>query len=174
MITSVPSVSLESIDWHAATYLASGCCGVVFAVSPGIVAKVALHLLPYEAGIQAQLAAEGLALPVLAYAQAQWLPPRIRQAACSLHGLRRSPFGSTCTCGLPVDILLMPRAERICTDDELQKPELIILLDRVSSRSWQLSHQLWDCHAGNVALYQGRYVALDFGDWSNTIDPLRP
>jgi hypothetical protein len=62
----------------------------------------------------------------------------------------------------------MPAIERICPDDELQMSELVILLDRVSFRSWQLSQRLWDCHSGNVALYQGRYVALDFGNCSDT------
>jgi hypothetical protein len=170
--TPIAPVSSEAIDWQAASYLASGCCGVVFAVQPGIVAKVAPRILPHEASIQSTLAQEGLALSVLAYAQAQWLPSHIRQAACSLHGLRRLSFDSSCTCHLPVDVLLMPRAERICTDEEYaDTDELVALAERVGQVCWHIGQYLWDEHAGNIAVYQGRYIALDFGDCCETLRP---
>jgi hypothetical protein len=168
-------LSIDAFDWHAATSLGSGWCGVVYAVAPGLVAKVSPQIAPQEASIQAILAEEGLALPVLGYTQSVWLPPDIRRGVCRLHGLRRFPSDAacTCTCQTPVDVLLMPRVERICTDDELSTPELSILLDRVSQVYWKLAHDLWDCHAGNVALYQGRSVALDFGSCSGTVDTFR-
>jgi hypothetical protein len=172
--TPIATVPIEVIDWQTATYLASGCCGVVFTVHPGIVAKVAPRILPHEASIQSTFAQEGLALPVLAYAQAQWLPPRIRQAACSLHGLRRSPFCSSCTCDLPVDVLLMPCAERICTDEEFADNDALTQLsERVGHVCWQTGQYLWDEHAGNIAVYQGRSVALDFGDVTAPPDALQ-
>jgi hypothetical protein len=165
-----PSLSIDALDWHAATFLGSGCCGVVYVVAPGIVAKVSPRIAPQEASIQAALAEEGLALPVLGYTQSVWLPPDIRRGVCRLHGMRRSPSDATCTCTChtPVDVLLMPTVERICTDDELSMPELIILLDRVSQVYWCRTRSSWDCHAGNVALYRGRYVALDFGAIGDT------
>jgi hypothetical protein len=165
-----PSLSIDALDWHAATLLGSGCCGVVSVVAPGLVAKVSPRIAPQEASIQAALAEEGVALPVLGYAQSVWLPPDIRRGVCRLHGLRRFPADAayTCTCQTPVDVLLMPRVECICTDDELSTPELSILLDRVSQVYQCRTHSFWDCHAGNVALYQGRYVALDFGAISDT------
>jgi hypothetical protein len=171
--TLITPVSSEAIDWQAASYLASGCCGGVFAVQPGIVGKVAPRILPHEASIQTQWAQEGVALPVLAYAQAQWLPSHIRQAAWSLHGLRRLSFDSSCTCHLPVDVLLMPRAERICTDDECaDNGEVAHLCERVGHVCWHMGQHLWDEHAGNIAVYQGCYVALDFGDVNATVDAL--
>jgi hypothetical protein len=169
LLMSLPttSSSIEAIDWHAATYLGSGCCGVVYAVAPGIVAKISPSIAPQEASIQAALAEEGLALPVLDYAQGVWLSPALRRAACSPHGLRRYR-ALPCTCHASVDVLLMPRVERTCTEQDLKHPEVIILLDRVSHRYWQLTQDWWDCHAGNVGRYQGRFVALDFGACGDT------
>jgi len=103
-LTPVTSGSIDTLDWQHATYLASGCCGVVYEVAPGAVAKVSPRIDPTEAGIQVLLAQEGLALPVLTYAQSVWLPLAIRRAACSSHGLRRWS-GSRCTCNQPVDVL---------------------------------------------------------------------
>ena len=165
------SGSIDAIDWQHATRLSSGCCGVVYEVAPGIVAKVAPRLDPTEAGIQVLLAQEGLALPVLSYAQQMWLPPAIRRAACSPHGLR--PWNDAPVRGpQPVDMLLMPRVERTCgdDDDELEdNDEVVVLAERVGQVCWQTAHRRWDCHPGNIAVYQGRYVALDFGDVSGTL-----
>ena len=118
--------------------------------------------------MQVLLAQENLAVPVLGYAQGVCLPPVIRQAACSSHGVRRWTDGP-CTCDQPVDVLLMPRVERICTDDEFDRAEVLILRERVKQLCWRIYRGMWDCHAGNLAIYQGRYVALDFGDMSNRL-----
>ena len=62
------------------------------------------------------------------------------------------------------------RVTRVCTDDELEdNDELVILAERVGHVCWHTAHRLWDQHAGNIAVYQGRYVALDFGDVSGTL-----
>lgn len=158
---------IDALDWSTATFIASGCSGVVYEVTPGIVAKVSSSLSSAEATIQAVLAQEGLALPVLGYAQEMWLPDAIRRAACSPHGLRRW-HEECCTCDQPAAILLMPRVERICRQDELQAAPVVSLIQRVKQVCRALTHQLWDCHTGNIALYQGRYVALDFGGMSGT------
>ena len=169
ILTSVPSDAIDTLDWHAATFIASGCSGVVYEVLPGVVAKVSPRIATSEAGIQVLLAQEGLALPVVTYAQGVWLPLAIRRAACSPHGVRRWS-GSHCTCQQAADVLLMPKASRICTDDELEdNDELTVLAERVGRVCWSTAHHLWDCHAGNIAVYQSRYVALDFGDVSGTM-----
>jgi hypothetical protein len=164
----IPSCEISSIDWQRAIFLASGCSGVVYEIAPSIVAKVAPCIKPQEAHLQSLLAREDLALPVLGYAQRVWLPQEIRQAACSPHGIRRWTAGC-CTCNHSVDILLMPRVERIGTDNELDHAEVVILRARVERLCKLIYQGTWDCHAGNLAVYQGRYVALDFGDMSNTL-----
>jgi len=166
--SSVTSGSIDAIDWPHITFIASGCSGVVYEVAPGVVAKVSPCIKPEEAGMQVLLAQEHLAMPVLGYAQGLRLLPAIRRAACSLHGARRWT-GGPCTCDQPVDVLLMPRVERICTDDELDYSEVLILRERVRQLCWRVYRGMWDCHAGNLAVYQGRYVALDFGDMSNRL-----
>jgi len=134
----VTSRSLDALDWHAATFIASGCCGVVYARS----ARRCGESIPSPrsappAGIQVLLAQESLALPVLGYTQQVWLPLAIRRAACSPHGVRQWS-GSPCTCQQAADVLLMPRAERICTDDELEdNDELVQLSERVGHVCWQ-------------------------------------
>lgn len=165
---SVPSDRINAFDWFHATFIASGCSGVVYEIAPGIVAKVALRIKPREAHLQSLLAREDLALPMLGYAQGVRLPQAIRRAVCSPHGVRQWSHGP-CTCDRPVDVLLMPRAERIGTDDELDHAEVVILRERVQRLCWSIAQGTWDCHAGNLAIYQGHYVALDFGDTSNRL-----
>lgn len=165
---SVQSDQIGALDWFHATFIASGCSGVVYEIAPGVVAKVALHIKPREAHLQSLLAREDLALPVLGYAQGVWLPQAIRRAVCGPHGVRQWSHG-LCTCDRPVDVLLMPRVGRIGTDDELDHAEVVILRERVDRFCQYISGGTWDCHAGNLAVYQGHYVALDFGDTSNQL-----
>jgi hypothetical protein len=129
-----------------------------------VVAKVG-QIEPSEVEAQRHFAGQGLALPVFDYQQQVELPPAVGREVCPVHGLRVDILpeeGYTCTCGTPQAVLLMPAA-----DDDLDgvdQAELAAFLSDFAQRCEQEVGLRWDSRALNVARYQGRLVALDFGE----------
>src|SRR5713101_1288448 len=100
-------VAPETIDWEGARLLsAAGAYGLIYRVTPGLVAKVGF-ILPEEARLQQRLAACGQALPVLGYAENVALPLMISRTCCARHGRRSLPEDMIiCCCGARLGVLL--------------------------------------------------------------------
>ncbi|MFQ5875923.1 MAG: hypothetical protein ACE5JL_19280, partial [Dehalococcoidia bacterium] len=80
------------------------------------------------------------------------------------HGHRKNilPEGESCTCGEPQAILLMPLAEPVGQD--VSPEELQAFMGDISAACLAQLDHYWDWRPSNVAAYQGRLVALDFGE----------
>ncbi len=133
-------------------------------MAPGVAAKIG-QIEPAEVEAQRHFANRDLALPVFDYQEQVELPPAVGREACPVHGLRVDILpeeGYACTCKLPQAVLLMPAA-----DDDLDgvdQAELTAFLSDFVQRCEQELGLQWDSRALNVARYQGRLVALDFGE----------
>jgi hypothetical protein len=162
--TQEPPLSPQTIDWTQALLRSSiGAYGLVYEVAPGVMAKVGF-ILPEEAERQGRLAERGWALPVLGYAQDLDLPRFISKAVCAEHGLRELDEDMVaCCCDAPLSVLLMPEADPAIWEhfDEAAVAAFIAQVDAYCSAELGAD---WDAEDRNVAVYQGRLVALDFGD----------
>lgn len=157
---------IADIDWSKCEPAGMGGYAVVYRVAPGLVAKVG-RIEPEEAAAQRHFARQGLALPVFDY-HADWpVPERIDRELCPLHGLRQEilPEGYHCTCGsLAHAVLLMPETDDAPVDPASVEYRAFVL--GFSRDCLQQLSRLWDARPANVARYQGRLVALDFGEES--------
>lgn len=154
------------IEWAEAEWIGLGGYAVVYRIVPGVAAKVG-RIKPKEAEAQRHFARQGLALPVWDYRAGCQVPERVDREICPVHGLRREilPEGLACTCGSPQhDVLLMPEADGAPVDpNSTECRAFMICFSQDCERQLGL---LWDARPANVAYYQGRLVALDFGEES--------
>ena len=144
--------------------MGGGGFALVYRVAPGVAAKAG-QVEPAEVEAQRHFAGRGLALPVFDYQEQVELPPADGREVCPVHGLRVDILpeeGYTCTCGSPQAVLLMPAANDDL--DDLDQAELAAFLSDFAQRCEQELGLQWDSRALNVARYQGRLVALDFGE----------
>lgn len=128
---------------------------------------------PNEVKRQAWFAAQNRALPVLDYLAAIFLSQDVAQECCHVHGPRKDmpqfdiwpklirTGEITCSCDQPLSVILMPKAD---LPGDVSKEKLIqfawgthILCET------QIGFSFYDRRASNVARYQDRLVALDFG-----------
>jgi hypothetical protein len=158
------AIAPETIDWERARLLsAAGAYGLIYRITDGLVAKVGF-VEPEEAHLQQRLAVRGHALPVLGYAEDIDLPLTISRTFCARHGRRSLPKDMIiCCCGARLGVLLMPEADTAIWDhfDSLSIAEF---LEEVSAYCFEELERNWDASERNLAIYQGRLVALDFGD----------
>ncbi len=159
---SVPAIQVEAIDWEDRQVLDGGGFALVYQVTPGVAAKVG-NVRSDEAMAQRHFAAQGKALPVFDYEESVDLPDDVSQEVCPVHGERADivPVGADCTCGEPQSILLMPLAEPAW--EEANSPEGRAFMEGIIDECDELG-RYWDDRSGNLARYQGRLVALDFGE----------
>jgi hypothetical protein len=149
---------MSDVNWGEATLINHGGYGVIYRVAPSVVAKVAPRIDAREIAAQLYFSAKQMALPIFSYSQGLFLTPRIHRQCCGPHGVREL-FDEGCTCNDPVDVVLMPEAERVC----LYSEEVAAFMDEVTEACVNEINRAWDCRLENVARYQGRLVALDFG-----------
>jgi hypothetical protein len=116
-----------------------------------------------EVDYQRLFAARGLALPVLAFhSEPDGLPAAVRRELCPVHGVRREimPDPAPCRCAEAPAALVMPLTDANAT---IEPDDLRAFLIGFSREAEQLG-LFWDARPSNVARYQGRLVALDFGE----------
>ena len=148
-------MKLQPIDWKKARYLDGGGFAAVFDLGDGTVVKVG-DIDPKEKESQEIMAGRGRALPVLEYEEDAEIPSKIRKLSCPEHGPRKHIVaeGDGCLCHEQLSILRMPRAEPAVADQAF--------MDAVLEESLSLPN-VWDARPANVARWQGKLVALDFG-----------
>jgi hypothetical protein len=149
------------IDWRQRKLIGGGGLAVIYEVAPGVVAKVG-DVQPEEARAQRYFARQGQALPVWDYAEEVALPDEVSQEVCAIHGERSSflPDGYECTCGSAQAVLLMPKANVAGVKAE----EAQAFMAGFAQDCYEQLGRYWDARPANVARYQGRLVALDFGE----------
>lgn len=155
--------NIRQINWKQRNILDGGGYALVYEVAPGVVAKVG-DIKPNEAWLQQYYAEKKQALPVLDYQLEVALPAEVNKECCPLHGLRREILpeqGYSCTCGKPQAVLLMPKAE---LPEDLKSEEVRAFMMGFSKDCEQEFGFYWDARPKNVARYEGRWVALDFGE----------
>jgi len=159
--TGSEKARISQIRWQQRRHLDGGGSAVIYRVAPGIVAKVG-EVAPEEAEAQQHFAGQGLALPVLDYREAVALPAAVSREACPVHGVRQEflPAGYPCTCGQPRAVLLMPEAD--CATDIPRDDQRAFIMGFTGDAQQQLG-LYWDARPSNMAWYQGRLIALDFG-----------
>lgn len=158
--------TIAAIDWDQADRIGMGGYAVVYRVGPGVVVKVG-RVKPEEVEAQRYWARRLLALPVWDYRPKGPVPARIAQELCPVHGIRREilPEGAPCSCDVEHhDLLLMPEADNAPVDTKSQAYRAFVMFFSRDCEQ-QLGHY-WDARPSNVASYQGRLVALDFGEES--------
>lgn len=155
---------IAAINWQRRTIIGGGGLASVYRVAPGVAAKVG-EIKPEEVEAQRHFARQGMALPVLDYQAAVELPAKVSREACPVHGHRREflPEGYDCTCGQPRAVLLMPTADDNALEDVSREELQAFMMGFSRDCEQQLGH-CWDARPANVARYQGRLVALDFGE----------
>jgi hypothetical protein len=154
-------ISISEIHWNKAEHIGDGGYGIVYRVAPTLVAKVADAIdgiQSREVAIPQFFAARLEAVPILDYAQHVQVPAHIRKAACSVHGLR-GIAPQICTCDLPVDVLLMPEAQTPLP----RTGEVFAFLDSILLVCREQFQYPWDAKVTNAGLFEGHFVALDFG-----------
>ncbi len=132
--------------------------GVVYSVFRGFVAKAGL-IEPEEAAAQREMANLGYALPVLDFAEDQELSSKIRREICSVHGVRRV-VPNVCQCNWLHSVILMPHAQNV---KGFTLEQIDSFIETVADEAWKRGI-LWEGDYRNVASFQGKLVALDFGD----------
>ncbi len=155
---------LRDIGWRKRRVIGMGGYSVVYAIVTGLCVKVG-QIAEDEAEAQRHLAGRGLALPVLDYASGVGLAAVIHRECCGRHGVRRDILaedGVPCTCREALDALLMPIADlAVSTWDEATRFRFRLQVDQVCEKELD---RIWDNRPANLACYQGRLVALDFGE----------
>jgi hypothetical protein len=158
--------TVAEIDWEARQRLGMGGFAVVYRVAPGVAAKVGQMgaIDPNEVEAQRYFARRFLALPVWDYQAGCHLPLAVNREVCPRHGVRREILrpGQSCACGRPLDVLLMPEADPTWVDTSSAEYRAFVMFFARDCQT-QLG-RAWDARPANVAYYQGRLVALDFGE----------
>ncbi len=147
--------------WPERVILGMGGYAVVYRLL-GLAVKLGRVTSP-EADTQRLFAARGLALPVLAYyPELAGLPDPVRREVCPRHGVRREilPAPAPCRCAELPAALVMPLTDAHATIE----PDDLRTFIMGFSREAEQSGLVWDARPANVARYQGRLVALDFGE----------
>jgi hypothetical protein len=152
------------INWRRRKVLDYGGAAVVYLVA-GVVAKVG-QITVEEADAQRHFAQSGEALPVLSYVEEFPLPHVVTKECCGRHGLRKAILpedAMDCTCGEPLAVLLMPLAAPL---DEAAycSPETQQFALHIADKCRTELGRCWDDRPANIARYNGRLVALDFGE----------
>ena len=155
--------TVTEIDWEARQHLGMGGFAVVYRLAPGVAAKVG-RIEPAEVEAQRYFARQFLALPVWDYQAGCRVPLAVSQEVCPRHGLRREilPSGQSCACGQPLDVLVMPEADPTWVDTSSAEYRAFVMFFGRDCQT-QLD-RIWDARPANVTYYQGRLVALDFGE----------
>ena len=76
----------------------------------------------------------------------------------------RLVVANTCTCDLPVDVLLMHEAVPVVAVKGLTDKDVQAFMELVVEVCERELDFTWDAVTRNVAVYGDRLVALDFGD----------
>lgn len=151
--------------WDRRQYLGGGWSAGVYAVRPGLVAKIG-SLTEEEVLMQADLAKAGWALPIYEVAFGVQLPPAIHRELCLPHGIRLadrpSRLSRPCTCDAPLDMALMPRATPIAAG-EYEDWTIWTFIRHLNAAVRVRYGRGWDAIPDNVARYEGRLIGLDFG-----------
>ena len=155
---------IRDIRWRKRRVIGMGGYSVVYKFAVGLCVKVG-QITVGEAEAQRHLSGRGLALPVLDYVSGIELAASIRRECCGRHGVRRDILaedGVPCTCREALDALLMPIADLdVSTWDEATLFAFRLQVDQVCEKELD---RIWDNRPANLACYQGRLVALDFGE----------
>lgn len=164
---------ISQINWKRRKIIGGGGFALVYQVAAGVVAKVG-QIGQKEVEAQRHFARQQQALPILDYQAEVELPDRVSREVCPLHGPRKKILpedGYSCTCNTPQAVLLMPLAESTegVSSDEISA--FLMGFSRDCER--QLGHY-WDARPANVARYQGRLIALDFGEEEGVSDHVPP
>lgn len=164
---------IRQIDWKRRKIIGGGGFALVYQVAPGVVAKVG-QIGQKEVEAQRHFARQQQALPVLDYQPEAELPAKVSREVCPIHGPRKKILpedGYLCTCDSPRDVLLMPLAESIAG---VSGDEIRAFLMGFSRDCEQQRGHYWDARPANVARYQGRLIALDFGEEEGVSDHVPP
>jgi PRTRC genetic system protein C len=151
----------DDTAWRDRTILGMGGYAVVYGFNDAAL-KVG-RIAPQEADYQRHFAAQGLALPVLAYTPDLDLPAAISREICPVHGVRQEilpPNHAPCSCDTPQAALLMP----VTDADARIEPDDLRAFMMGFSRDAEQAGLFWDVRPANVARYRGRLVAIDFGE----------
>lgn len=154
---------ISQINWKRRKIIGGGGFAVVYQVAPGVVAKVG-QIGQKEVEAQRYFARQKLALPVLDYQPEAELPAKVSREVCPIHGPRKKILpedGYVCTCNSAQAVLLMPLAD---STDGVSIDEIRGFLTGFSRDCEQQLGHYWDARPANVACYQGRLIALDFGE----------
>lgn len=160
------SFDIPKINWAKAKFLGAGISARVYRIAPGVVIR--LSDLQSEATVirQSYMAERGLALPVLAYDLSFRPAYRIRRQFCPHHRTYREPanFGG-CYCESGLSAIVMPEAETTGDSynwEDNSDPVVWEFIRYIKDYCKRELNYEWDGHDGNVALWNGGYVALDF------------
>jgi hypothetical protein len=164
---------ISQINWKRRKIIDGGGFALVYQVAPGVVAKVG-QIGQKEVQAQRHFARQQQALPVLDYQPEAELPARVSREVCPIHGPRKKILpedGYICTCNSPQAVLLMPLAE---STKGVSSDEIRAFLMGFSRDCEQQRGHYWDARPANVARYQGRLIALDFGEEEGVSDHVPP
>ncbi len=166
------TIRITQVDWAATSWLAAGGYAQIYQLDsqPAVVAKVGLVTLA-ERDRQERLANQGLALPVIDYGARVMCPKGLgynptHEDVCAAHGTPfRDDAGRWCGCQSAYDILLMPLATPV-VDPQTYRNQLAppFAWEDVAAFERRVQDMLggtWDAGDWNIAVYEGRLVALD-------------
>jgi PRTRC genetic system protein C len=159
-VCAVPP-SLRAVNWADRSVLGGGGYAVVYRIND-FALKVG-RIEPDEVEAQRHFATQGLALPVLSYQPELDLPEAVSRELCPRHGLRQEilPLDQPCSCDEAQAALLMPVAD--CDLAGVAPDEIRAFIAGFARACETQLGRFWDTRPSNVACYQGRLVALDFG-----------
>jgi len=155
--------TLDDIDWNQLTMIDYGSYGVVFATGAQTqtVVKLAYNMDEEEIIRQNHFARQGKAVPVFHYLPIV-PPPGIAKLCCPQHGVTsRRNF---CTCRESVGGALMPRVELLGLYGPVSDENIQYFMDSMYRECWDTFQFSWEPNERNVARFQGKLVALDFGN----------
>lgn len=163
---------LFDLEWEHLSVIGHGSYSVVFATGKHTrtAVKVAPKIEDDEIRRQNYFAEREMAVPVF-HVEELTAPPQITRLCCYKHGLPHLPR-SWCTCHNPLTMALMPRVEPLIPDwddpaiwaeEYVIDPEVLAFMRKVDQECQNMFHKPWDMAERNVGRFQGKLVALDFG-----------